>query len=183
MTTTPNKPPTWLPALIPFHGEWASFVQALYAVFSLDFKNSRLRFRGCPIWYDRRVLSDDPYGYEEGFWHLVTRDMWVYDRVRRCNDKQRLPEIARAQHLPWGKPIVVNEHDPQVVVWDFDDVTPRGKKVIRTYLWVREFDFAVILEKQTMPRGDTIYMLITTFFVDVVSKRLDLESRYERRKK
>lgn len=182
MTTMPNTPPSWLPDKLDFDGNWEKFQSALYAVFTADFKSSSLRFRGCPVWYIRRVdLADNPHGYEEGFWHLVTRDDFVYVPEKRCKEKQRLPDIERARHLPWGRPTVVHEFKQEVLVWDFDEETRRGKTV-RTYLWLKDFDYTVILERQAKERGD-IFMLITTFFVDAPGKKANLESRYARRNK
>jgi hypothetical protein len=180
-TTTATTLPAWLPPIVPFHGDWTPFIKALHALFSIDFKSGTLRFRGCPVWYDRCVLRDDPLGFEEGFWHLVTRDSFVWNPAKRCKEKQRLPDIERARHLRWGRPAIEHETEPELLVWDFDDETPRGK-IVRTYLWLKELDYAVILERQAKEKGD-VFMLITTFLVDVPAKRVDLESRYQRRKK
>ena len=180
-TTTATILPAWLPPIVPFHGDWTPFIKALHALFSVDFKSGTLRFRGRPVWHNGRVLPDDPYGFEEGFWHLVTRDEWVYDPLKRRKEKQRLPEIERARRLPWGRPTVEHESEPEVLVWDFDDEVNQGK-VVRTYLWLKDLDYVVILERQTKERGD-IFLLITTFLVDAPGKHANLESRYQRRKK
>ncbi len=182
MTTMPNTPPTWLPDKIPYDGNWEAFLKALYAVFTADFKSGSLCFRGCPVWYIRRVVTDEnPHGHEEGFWHLVTRNEFVWNPAKRCKEKQRLPDIERARHLPWGRPTIEHESKPEVLVWDFDEETRRGK-VVRTYLWLKEFDYTVILERQTTNRGDA-FMLITTFLIDAPGKKANMESRYSRRKK
>ena len=179
--TVPTPAPAWLPNHVPFPGDWNSFVRTLYAIFEMDFKVATQRFRDRPLWHDRRIFSDDPFGYEEGFWHLVTSDQWRYDPKHRRKVKERLPEIARAERLPWARPITRNEADAKVVVWDFEDETTRGK-AIRTYLWLKDWDYVVILERQYKAKGD-IFMLITSFYVDRPSKRKDLESRYARRLK
>lgn len=179
--STATTLPAWLPPIVPFHGDWTPFIKALHALFSIDFKSGMLRFRGRPVWHNGRVLPDDPYGFEEGFWHLVTRDEWVYSPAKRCKEKQRLPDIERARHLPWGKPTIEHETEPELLVWDFEDELKQGK-VVRTYLWLKELDYAVILERQAREKGD-VFMLITTFLVDVPAKRVDLESRYQRRNK
>jgi hypothetical protein len=136
-------------------------------------------FRGVPVRYDSRVDSvDNPHGYEEAFWHFVTRDEFVWNPTKRCKEKQRLIDTDRAEYLPWGRPTIEHECEPEVVVWDFDQVTKKGN-VVRTYLWLKKWDYTVILERKSK---DRIFMLITTFLVDVPAKRLDLESRYNRRK-
>jgi hypothetical protein len=150
-------------------------------LFSIDFKSGTLRFRGCPVWYDRRIDKSDSHGYEEGFWHLVSRDEAVWNPSKRCKEKQRFPDIERACHLPWGRPIVEHEGASEVVVWAFEEVTRRGS-IVRTYLWLKRWDYVVVLERQVKGRGD-IFMLITAFLVDVPAKRIDLESRFNRRKR
>jgi hypothetical protein len=172
-------PPGWLPAAIPFTGNWQEFVTALYAVFTQDFRQQWPRFRTCPVWHDRRVLADGD-GKEEGFWHLITRDQWVRNHRTRQNEKERLPELERAGKLPWARPIIEHESDPCVQVWDFDEATKRGNK-LRTYVWLKDWDYVVILERQAKDKGD-IFMLITSFHLDHAGKRHDLESRYARRK-
>ena len=173
--------PDWLPDPIHFNGDWNAFVRTLYAVFESDFKHGHPRFRGCPIWHNQRIDTDGPHRFEEGFWHLVTKDQWIYDRQTRRNTKERLPEFERAARMPWAKPIVDHERDPGVVVFEFEDETRKGA-VIRTYLWLSEWDYVVILEKQSKAKGN-IYMLVTSFFVNIPAKQKDLQSRYERRLK
>lgn len=150
--------PDWLPELIPFQGDWNAFVRALHVVFRRDFIDSKPRFRMCPVWHDRRVNRSDTRCYEEGFWHLVTHDEWVFD------------------------PRTIEHHaDPTMLVWDFEEESRRGS-AMRTYVWLKELDYVVVLERQPHSRGD-IYMLITAFDVTHEGKRRDLASRYERRRK
>jgi hypothetical protein len=175
----PTPPPAWLPPHIPFSGDWSAFVTALYAVFSRDFKTSFPWFQGRPVWHNRRVFPDGD-GKEEGFWHLVTREQWIFDQRSRKKIKERLPELDRAGRVPWARPIIEHPADPQMLVWEFEDETKRGPAV-RTYVWLQPHDYVVVLERQAKERGD-IYQLITSFWVDYPGKREDLESRYARRK-
>lgn len=174
--------PTWLPVTIQFQGDWNSFVRVLYVVFEADFKTGNSRFRSRPLWHNNWVAKDCPYQYEEGFWHLVTRDQWVYNRQTRRKEKERLPELDRAARLPWAKPITQNEDSQELVAWEFEEETPRHGKVVRIYLWLKEMDYVVILERQSKRLGE-VYMLVTSFLVDCDAKRKDLESRYARRLK
>jgi hypothetical protein len=176
-----TNPPDWLPDSILFDGDWNAFVRTLYAVFESDFKHGRPRFRGCPVWHNQRINNDAHHRFEEGFWHLVTRDQWVFDQKTRRNIKDRLPDLDRASRLPWAKPIVDHDSDPSVTVFEFEDETRKGK-VVRTYLWLHDWDYVVILEKQTKTRG-FIYLLVTSFLMDIPAKRKDLQSRYDRRLK
>ena len=171
--------PGWLPDPVSFYGNWDSFVRTLYVVFETDFKHGYPRYRSRPIWHDRRVESGDSYGYEEGFWHLVTKDEWVWNSATRHKEKTRLPELDRAARLPWTKPAIDNDSVPEVLTWDFEQ-NVRNRNVTRTYIWLKQYDFVVVLERQAKRRGD-IFMLITSFHVDHGGKRNDLESRYKRR--
>jgi hypothetical protein len=178
---TASARPDWLPDHVPFSGDWDGFIRTLYAIFESDFKHGRPRFRTRPIWHNQWVDRSDTYRFEEGFWHLVTRDQWIYNRATRRKEKERLPELDRAGRLPWAKPITENETTDHVLVWEFEDETRKGK-IPRTYLWLKNWDYVVILEKHAKSKGD-IFMLITSFYVDIPAKRKDLESRYDRRLK
>ena len=186
MTTAPTPTPqpatpAWLPSHIPFGGDWNTFIRALCIIFERDFKNRWPRFRTFPVWHNRRVDPTDIYGFEEGFWHLVSRDQPVYNRQTRRNGKQRLPDFDRAGRLPWAKPIIEHETAVEVMVWDYDEATKWGT-VVRTYVWLKNHDYVVILERKEIPKGD-VFMLVTSFFVDYEAKRRDLLSRFARRRK
>lgn len=180
MPPQPPAPPAWLPPFIPFGGDWRTFVGALHIIFTRDFKNRWPRFRTFPVWHDRRVLPDGD-GKEEGFWHLVTRDQMVYNRQTRRNEKERLPELDRAGRLPWAKPIIEHETAVEMLAWDFDEATRWGT-VVRTYVWLKDHDYVVVLERQKKDKGD-VFMLVTSFLLDFEGKRRDLQSRYDRRRK
>jgi hypothetical protein len=170
--------PDWLPNPVEYHGDWDSFIRTLYRVFETDFKQGRPRYQNCPIWHDRRIDSEDKFGFEEGFWHLVTRNEWVWNSAKRIKEKQRLPDNDRAARLPWAKPTIDHDSEPEIKVWDFEEA--ERSNVVRRYIWLEEYDFVVILEHQTKSFGD-IFMLRTAFTVEYEGKRKDLESRYERR--
>ena len=59
--------------------------------------------------------------------------------------------------------------------------TKRGT-VVRTYVWLKDHDYVVVLERQKKDKGD-VFMLITSFLLAFEGKRRDLQSRYERRRK
>jgi len=171
--------PNWLPEPVEFAGDWDGFVRTLYAIFEADFKHGHPRYQNRPIWHNQRIEAEGGYAYEEGFWHLVTRDQWVWNPATRRKEKERLPDLGRAARLPWSKPAIAHASMPEVLVWDFEQETRRGM-VVRSYVWLKNHNFVVILERQEKRRGD-IFMLITSFYVDHEGKRIDLASRYERR--
>jgi hypothetical protein len=89
--------------------------------------------------------------------------------------------LDRAGRLPWAKPIIEHETAVEILAWDFDEAPKRGT-VVRTYVWLKDHDYVVVLERQKKDKGD-VFMLITSFLLAFEGKRRDLQSRYERRRK
>jgi hypothetical protein len=164
--------PAGLPDLIDTDGDWDLVVKRLYAVFERDFAKGKPTFEGLPIWWERRREADDPY--EDGFRHLIERE---------SDDKTiRLFDPPRAQRLAWCVAVIQNAADPAVLRWNYRE----GDGRVRTYLWLRNFDYVVILERKTKHNKRDgswfdIYDLITAFHVDGDAKRLDLQQRYAAR--
>ncbi len=153
-----TKPPDWLPQMLSLQGEWESILKLLYSVFEADFRNDHPKFQGKRLQWDR--IPDDKYGYEEGFWHLVTRD----DKTTGA----RLPDFRRAERLPWCRPTIDHSDDAMVKVWDYRE---KGKK-IRTYLWLDLWDYCIVMEKRKK-----VVALITAFYIDGDSKRRNLSRK------
>lgn len=162
-----KPPPAWLPPMISVEGDWRDIVIRLYQAFERDFKKGQPSFEGRPVWWNRRILSGETY--EEGFWHLITRD----DRTTG----ERLPDFRRAERLPWCTPTIRNDQDPGVKVWDYEE----GSGKIRTYLWLESLDYVVILEKQRKGKKREAAFLVTAFHLDGESTRRSMRRKYERR--
>jgi hypothetical protein len=151
--------PTWLPELIECHGDWGGTLVRLHAVFERDFVHGRPRFRGKRVWWDRKTLPGQTY--TDGFWHLITQvDPASGDRV---------PEFRRAERLCWCRPMLEHPDDPEMTVWNVD---ASGR--VRTYLWLQEEDFAVILQH----RDAQTAILITAYHLDGEGSRRKLRKSY-----
>ena len=161
--------PDWLPDIVSIEGEWEKVLAKLYKIFDHDFRQTGCCFKDRPVWWDRRKLDESPY--EEGFWHLITQ----LDH----NQKERLFEPRRAERLPWCKPTIMNCSDLEVKVWDYKEA--RGK--IRTYLWLENWDYVIVLEKRQLSGGRNIAFLITAFYVEGKSTRKSLQRKYEKRER
>lgn len=161
-----SESPTWLPECVSTDGEWDHVLGRLYGVFRQDFVVGKPRFMSREVWWERRVEQGDRY--EEGFWHLVTR----IDRERG----ERLLDPRRAERLPWCAPAITNANDNSVTVWDYRE----AKGNIRTYLWLQNGDYVVVLEKKTIRRGE-IAFLVTAFYVDGPGRRRALEHKHKKR--
>lgn len=154
--------PSWLPEMVSCDGEWNRVLISLYRIFEQDFKESKRFFEGRPVWWDKTVLKGEKY--EEGFWHLVSKDTEYSGRV---------PDFRRAERLPWCGPSITHSEDIWVKVWDYLEGTGR----LRTYLWLEELDYAIVLEKRKQKKGE-IAFLVTAFYVDGESSRRNLNKKY-----
>ncbi len=161
--------PDWLPAMCSVDGEWNKVCPYLYQIFESDFKGRKPTLLTMLVWWHRRVLKDDPYGYEEGFWHLITR----HDE----NGGERLFDPRRAERLPWCGPTISNAADHAVKVWDFEE----GRGQLRTYVWLEKWDYAIVFEKRSMRVG-IVAFLVTAFHVDGEYRRRLLLRKFEKRR-
>jgi len=157
--------PSWLPSIEDTNGNWDEVVTRLYAIFERDFKRGRPVWEGRPIWWDLKV--EEGSLYEEGFWHLISRE---------DANGIRLPDFPRAQRLAWCAAIIRNHSDQAVKVWNFRE----DNGVIRTYLWLEEYDYAIVMERWRRKKGD-IYFLVTGHYVDGDWKRKQLLKKFEAR--
>ncbi len=159
--------PAWLPPLVHVGGEWLKVLVMLYRIFDQDFKQTERDLAGRPVRWDTRVLEGN---YEEGFWHLITRT--------DPDSGERLLDTRRAERLPWCGPTISYCADAAVKMWDYME----GKGRPRTYLWLEELNYVVVLEKRTQ-KGQTVAFLITAFHVDGDSTRRGLRRKYEQRQR
>lgn len=152
----------WLPPILSLSGTWEQIVSTLYSIFEKDFKRARPSFQDHKVLWDRRILPNQ--SYEEGFYHLISID----DQ----STGERIPDFRRAERLPWCAPTITHSNDNAVKVWDYLE----GKGQIRTYVWLEEGDYCIVLEKlkiQVRKRA----MLITAFYVDGPSRRRNLRNK------
>ena len=101
--------PEWLPDMVSMGGAWDDTITRLYAIFVTDIKDGKPRLNGSQLWWDTTKLEGEKY--EEGFWHLVTKD------DNEAGD--RLPNFRRAERLPWCRPCIENWSDREILFWDY----------------------------------------------------------------
>ena len=161
MTATPN----FLPPILDLQGTWEEILGRLYAVFSRDFKSSKVKHRGMRIIYNGRVMSDG-HGKEEGFWHVVSK--------QEQRSVERLIDYRRAERLPWARPMMESPERVEIKVFDYDHgVKDTG---VRRYIWLAEYDYVLILQKKKKA-----LFWVTAYYVGTERGRKDLTRRYEKR--
>jgi hypothetical protein len=120
--------PAWLPELIPFDGDWSTYVDAIYRVFYDDF----LRHR--PVFQGRLVnVRTDPrdQGKIAGFWHAISEGPSELDRT---------PDLRRCERVRWIRAIIEAGQDQAVCVW----VEKRGSDR-RIHVALEDFSYLVVL--------------------------------------
>lgn len=165
-----NERPDWLPGMLELDGDWDIALSRLYAIFERDIKNGHLLCKGMPVCFDRRVLPDDTHGYEEGFWHVVTRNEFNNGK------KERLFDSRRAERLPWLSPVVRHIFEPEVEFWKSEGSNRR----LEIYVWLKALDYVAVFAHKHKKCGPVAF-LMTAFHVDGESTRRNLRKKYERR--
>ncbi len=139
-----------LPDLLPFHGDWAAYEEALYRVFVDEVVRSGLTFRGVRVFCQFRPPTR---GKHYGFWHLISEGETEEDRV---------PDLRRCERIRWVPWVIRSaEADAGVSWWE----NRRGSNT-HVVLWVEEEDFVVVLAK----RSD-YYLLKTAYCVEKSHRR------------
>lgn len=150
--------PYWLPPRCNTNGLWDDIVKRLYEIFQNDFVIHSCYYDFYKIIYDTRKIDSI---YEEGFWHLISKEDYLL--------RKRIPDFPRAQKLPWCKPCIENINDQLIQKWDYSEANGR----IRTYIWLKNFDYVVIIEKRR-----NAAFLVTAFHVSGESTRKRLNEKY-----
>lgn len=153
--------PEWLPDLFPVNPWGHDTYDALYRLFRRDFIESQPVYQRHIVWFFPEIED----GKEQIFWHLTSR-----------NDKEtgeRLPDPRRSERLPWVRSTLDQAQRPEVLAWDHEE----ADGTIKTYVWLENYDFVVILKKY--PDGRR--RLITAFWVEYSNAKRKLRKKYERR--
>lgn len=156
-----NGTPEWLPPIFPANPWTNETFDRLYAIFQRDFKESQPKYDGNPVWF----FPEKEDGKEVIFWHMTSRD----DKA----SGERLPDLRRSERLPWARPMIDNSQQPEVLAWDYEE----GDRSVKTYVWLLNHDFLVLLKKYKDGRR----RLITSYYIDQPHYRRKLKRKYGRR--
>jgi len=157
--------PEWLPPMASVDGVWEDTLQNLYNIFVDDFKRRQPRLDTQRVRWDRRVLEGDK---EEGFWHLITRT--------EKQSGERLPDLRRAERLPWCPPTINNARDISVKLWIYRE----GNGRLHTYIWLEDWDYVIVFDMRTQRIGN-VFFLLTAYHVDGKNQRRHLKGKYAKR--
>lgn len=155
--------PEWLPPLIclsDYGGDWECYEEVLYALFRKDFIDSKPDLSRLQVEIAYNPLHK---GKCFSFWHVTSEG---------SVENQRTPDFRRCERICWIRPMIENPDDPAIKIWDYRE----APKKVRTYIWLKDFDYVVVLEKRSKA-----YFLVTAFCVSGNSTRSKLQRKYEQR--
>lgn len=171
--------PDWLPEMVSVNPWTHQTYDFLYVIFCRDIRDHDLRYTGNQVW----IFRDMEDGREKIFWHLTTRAVKKTKIPRRKKkffpkgqtyiDEERYPDLRRSERLPWVRGLIENAEAPEVLAWDYEE----GDLTIKTYVWLKDHDFVVIMKKYKGNRR----RLITSFYVDQPYARQDFQRKYKNR--
>ena len=160
--------PTWLPALVPFDGDWSlltEYVDLVYDGFVADFvRRAPPVFQGVRVSLRRRPEFE---GKSYTFWHLVTEGQV---------EASRYPVIPRCERIRWPRAIL--EHagtDPALHIWG-----NRRRSDDRMLVSLPDFDYLVVLQERGGPApADRYNLLLTAYPVEQAHQRAKLRKECE----
>jgi len=168
----------WLPGKANINPWTEDTYELLYEIFCRDIRDYDLRYIGNNVW----IFPDTEDGKEKVFWHLTTRSSKIkkiprrkrkfYPESQTDTETERLPDLRRCERLPWVKPLVEHPSESEVLAWNYKE----GDQTIKTYVWLKDYDFVVIMKKYPNEKR----RLITSFYVDTY-KRKNFERKYASR--
>jgi len=153
--------PDWLPKMYPVNPWTEKTYELLYEIFQKDFVNTQPQYRGYVVWF----FPEKEDGKEVVFWHLTSREDNAVG--------ERIPDLRRSERLPWARPMLDNPDKPEVLDWDYEE----GDGSIKTYVWLKDYDYLVVLKKYKDGRR----RLITSFWIEYQNFRDKLEKKYKQR--
>lgn len=139
------------PELMPFAGDWASYEEAIYAVYLDSVVRGGLRFQGAPI---KAQFRPETRGKGFSFWHLISE---APDRDNR-NEDDRIPDLDRCARIRWVAWCIRNAESDGFSWWE-----NRRKSETHVVIWAEAHDFAVVLAKRQTRDGPRYYLLKTAY--------------------
>jgi len=149
------SPECWLPAIIPYDGDWAAYLMLIYSKYEDDFVKTKPIFRGTCLAVKRHPKDR---GLDATFWHLVERGTGT-----------RVLDFRRCERIPWPKPIVEHCDETCIKIWENER---NGEQ--RICIWYESEKYLVILAKRT---GYILFW--TAYIIEDAHTERKLRKEYE----
>lgn len=140
---------------MPFQGEWQTYCNILYAIFTHDFMETPPAFEGLTVSAIRAPMYEGKSG---SFWHLISQgDV----------EEERLPDLRRCERIRWPRAII--DHADDVKVW-----RNTRKNKIHVCLWLKEENYLVVLGQR-----NGYFILRTAYLIENEHQQRKLQKEYE----
>lgn len=152
--------PEWLPKLIElnsFKGNWDSYLEHIYSVYTQDFIASKPIYNGTPIAVKRHPQE---HGKDATFWHITSEGIV---------ENERTPDLRRCERIAWPKPIIDNHNNNTLKIWK-----NKREGETRVLLWFEEAEYLVVLSER---KGYTLFW--TAYPVTRGHSKRKLQKEYE----
>jgi hypothetical protein len=147
----------WLPPLITLDscgGDWARYVEEIYARFKRDFVDSRPLYNGVRLGLRKHPVVQ---GKETTFWHLISEGE---------TEEDRLPDLRRCERIGWVRPLIEQAGKrADVKIWKQQR---KGKTNIA--IAIDDFSYIVFLGERSGDSGPYLIPL-TAYHVEGQKKR------------
>jgi hypothetical protein len=147
-----------LPDLVPFEGDWKSYVERLYETFMSEIVNGGLSFSGLPI---RTRYHPPSRGKGSGFWHVIQEGP---------SEDERIPDLRRCERISWISWMIKNATSDDRISW-WEEGWGSSRDVL---IWLEVEDYLVVLSKR---KG--YYLLKTAYLANKAHKRKGLRKNRE----
>lgn len=123
------------PDLMPFSGDWTSYVESVFARYHADFVENTVHIWGRPV---KIRWNPATFGKPFNFWHVVSEGK---------DENERLPDIERCSRIAWIAWVIecCDKELDCVSWWLTERSTSRGSST-RLVLWAHAEEYVVILE-------------------------------------
>ena len=121
-----------LPELCEYTGDWESYQEILFGIFSQTLLSSDLFFQGLPVRIKRHPVYKEKHF---AFWHLISEGE---------KEEERTPDFKRCKRISWVRFVIENSENHSGIFWWQNK---RGSKT-HVVIWFEQENYAVILEKR-----------------------------------
>lgn len=123
------------PDLMPFSGNWTTYVESVYARYHADLVENTTSLWGRPV---KLRWNPTTNGKPFNFWHVVSEGE---------EEDERLPDLERCSRIAWIAWVIqcCDRGLDCVRWWLSERSTSRGRSA-RLVLWAHEHEYVVILE-------------------------------------
>lgn len=113
-----------------YNGDYFTYEEAIYALFTKDFVDARPIFKGKALGLKRHPLFK---GREATFWHIISEG---------SKENERTPDLRRYERILWPKVIIeiCSSTCKEIKIWK-----NRRKGETRILLWCERIEYLVIL--------------------------------------